>query len=99
MPDRVLPGPVQENSCIREAVCVHTRKIYDSCRDKDYAPCKHLFTLPTVRLIGLYTYIIIAMSKTCKQRRIEMRRIGRGAEDRKKGQHSQARSQKKRKSK
>ena len=35
MPDRVLPGPVQENSCIREAVCVHTRKIYDSCRDKD----------------------------------------------------------------
>ena len=35
MPDRVLPGPVQEKSCIREAVCVHTRKIYDSCRDKD----------------------------------------------------------------
>ncbi len=81
MPDRVLPGPVQENSCIREAVCVHTRKIYDSCRDKGYAPCIHLFTLPTVRLIGLYTYII-AMSKTCKQRRIEMRRIVRGAEDR-----------------
>ncbi len=35
MPDRVFPGPVQESSCIREAVCVHTRKIYDSCRDKD----------------------------------------------------------------
>jgi hypothetical protein len=35
MPDRVSPGPVQENTCIREAVCVHTRKIYDSCRDKD----------------------------------------------------------------
>lgn len=35
MPDRVLPGPVQDNSCIREAVCVHTRKIYDSCKDKD----------------------------------------------------------------
>ena len=35
MPDRVFPGPVQDNSCIREAVCVHTRKIYDSCRDKD----------------------------------------------------------------
>ncbi len=35
MPDRVLPGPVQENSCIREAVCVHTSKIYDSCKDKD----------------------------------------------------------------
>ncbi len=35
MPDRVMPGPVQENSCVREAVCVHTRKIYDSCKDKD----------------------------------------------------------------
>lgn len=35
MPPRVLPGPIQEDACIREAVCVHTRKIYDSCRDKD----------------------------------------------------------------
>jgi hypothetical protein len=35
MADRVLPGPVQENACIREAVCVHTRKVYDSCKDKD----------------------------------------------------------------
>lgn len=35
MPDRVFPGPVQDNTCIREAVCVHTRKIYDSCKDKD----------------------------------------------------------------
>lgn len=35
MSERVLPGPVQDNACIREAVCVHTRKVYDSCRDKD----------------------------------------------------------------
>lgn len=35
MPDKILPGPVQENACIREAVCVHTKKIYDSCKDKD----------------------------------------------------------------
>lgn len=35
MPDKVVPGPVQENTGIREAVCIHTRKIYDSCRDKD----------------------------------------------------------------
>ncbi|MDD4715789.1 MAG: hypothetical protein PHT34_04495 [Oscillospiraceae bacterium] len=35
MPERVMPGPVQENACIREAVCVHTKKIYDSCKDKD----------------------------------------------------------------
>ena len=33
MPDRVMPGPVHENAS--EAVCIHTRKIYDSCKDKD----------------------------------------------------------------
>ena len=35
MADKVMPGPVQENACIREAVCIHTKKIYDSCKDKD----------------------------------------------------------------
>lgn len=35
MADRVLPGPVESGACIREAVCIHTRKIFDSCRDKD----------------------------------------------------------------
>jgi hypothetical protein len=37
MPDKVMPGPVQDLNCIREAVCIHTKKIYDSCRDKDAA--------------------------------------------------------------
>ena len=35
MPEKVMPGPVSDLSGIREAVCIHTRKIYDSCRDKD----------------------------------------------------------------
>ncbi|MBE6963753.1 MAG: hypothetical protein E7443_04010 [Ruminococcaceae bacterium] len=35
MPEKVVPGPVTDLSGIREAVCIHTRKIYDSCRDKD----------------------------------------------------------------
>lgn len=35
MADRVAPGPVDSSACIREAVCVHTKKIYSSCRDKD----------------------------------------------------------------
>ena len=35
MPDKVMPGPVSDCNGIREAVCIHTRKIYDSCRDKD----------------------------------------------------------------
>ncbi len=35
MPDRVSPGPICGNPAPREAVCIHTRKVYDSCRDKD----------------------------------------------------------------
>ena len=35
MPDRVLPGPVESDAQIREAVCVHTDKIFDSCKSKE----------------------------------------------------------------
>ena len=35
MPDKVTPGPLCGNPPLREAVCVHTRKIYDSCREKE----------------------------------------------------------------
>ncbi len=30
-----LPGPITDTAGIREAVCIHTKKIYDSCRDRD----------------------------------------------------------------
>ena len=45
MADRVMPGPV-ENAAIREAVCVHTRKVFDGCRDKDCV--EDLRVYPTV---------------------------------------------------
>lgn len=35
MPEMVVPGPVNQERCIREAVCIHTKKIFDSCKDKD----------------------------------------------------------------
>ncbi len=35
MPDKVSPGPLHGNPLPREAVCIHTRKVYDSCRDKE----------------------------------------------------------------
>jgi len=34
MPDRSLSGN-QNERCIKEAVCIHTGKIYDTCRDRD----------------------------------------------------------------
>lgn len=46
MADRVVPGPVDSSACIREAVCVHTKKIYSSCKDKDCVEDLRVF--PTV---------------------------------------------------
>ena len=37
MPEMVVPGPVNEERSIREAVCIHTRKIFDSCKEEDIA--------------------------------------------------------------
>lgn len=35
MAEKIMPGPVNGNACIREAVCVHTKKVYDSCKSKE----------------------------------------------------------------
>ena len=35
MADRVMTGPQESPASIREAVCINTRKIFDSCLDKD----------------------------------------------------------------
>lgn len=35
MSERVMPGPVAGNACVREAVCIHTKKVYDSCKSKE----------------------------------------------------------------
>ena len=35
MAERVVPGSTECPASIREAVCINTRKIFDSCRDKD----------------------------------------------------------------
>ncbi|MCD7880532.1 MAG: hypothetical protein LUG47_02415 [Clostridiales bacterium] len=35
MAETILPGPVPEGTPIREATCIHTQKIYDSCQSRD----------------------------------------------------------------
>ncbi len=37
MPEKVAPGPVHDANCIREAVCIDTKKIFDSCKEEDIA--------------------------------------------------------------
>ena len=34
---RVLPGPLTGCECLKNAVCINTNQIYDSCKDKDCA--------------------------------------------------------------
>ncbi len=43
MSSRMAPGPVGSDMSIREAVCVHTSKIYDSCKDKDCLECMRVY--------------------------------------------------------
>lgn len=38
MAERIVPGPVCPSQDNCEAVCIHTRKIYDSCKEEDIAP-------------------------------------------------------------
>ena len=43
MPDLIVPGPVDEERCVREAVCIHTKRVTDSCRDKDCLDCLRVY--------------------------------------------------------
>ena len=43
MADRVMPGPGDNTACIRDAVCIHTRKSFDACRDKDCTEGRRAF--------------------------------------------------------
>ena len=35
MSEKIIPGPICGDPKPREAVCINTNKIYDSCKDKD----------------------------------------------------------------
>ena len=48
MPDRVSPGPLSGNQIPREAVCIHTKKVYDSCREKDIYIIQKLGQSPVI---------------------------------------------------
>lgn len=61
MADRVVPGPVESTAIIREAVCINTRKIFDSCRDKDCVDDLRVYPTATSQ-----TYIENALSMRAK---------------------------------
>ena len=42
MPELVMPGSAAERGG-RDQVCIHTKKIMDSCRDKDCLECVRVY--------------------------------------------------------
>ena len=68
MPEKVMPGPVEGTGGIREAVCVHTRKIYDSCRDKD--------CIEDLRFYPFGRYVFVPLCLLCFVLGIAMGGIG-----------------------
>ena len=69
MPEKVMPGPVEGTGGIREAVCVHTRKIYDSCRDKDCIEDLTFYPTATAQSV-------IDASQSIRGGRVELLHIG-----------------------
>ncbi|MCD8145294.1 MAG: hypothetical protein LUD79_08195 [Oscillospiraceae bacterium] len=47
MPETMGPGPVGENMAIREATCIHAKKVFDSCQSKDCIEDLRLFPTAT----------------------------------------------------
>ena len=43
MPELVMPGNAGGERCPREQVCIHTKKIMDSCRDRDCLDCVRVY--------------------------------------------------------
>ena len=43
MPELVMPGNTAAERCVREQVCIHTKRIMDSCRDKDCLECVRVY--------------------------------------------------------
>ena len=69
MPEKVMPGPVEGTGGIREAVCVHTRKIYDSCRDKDCIEDLTFYPTATAQSV-------IDASQSIRGGRVELLHVG-----------------------
>ena len=64
MADRVAPGPAESPASIRQAVCVNTRKIFDSCRDKDCVD--NLRVYPTESSLGYIDGALSIRPKTAE---------------------------------
>ena len=53
MPENGMPGPVCDLSSVRESVCIHTKKIFDSCRDKDCVESLRFYPTQAAQEVGI----------------------------------------------
>lgn len=61
----VTPGPITNGgNCIKEAVCIHTDKVYDSCRDKEcLQDLRVYFTIPDQAIVDNATSVKITKAE------------------------------------
>ena len=69
MADKVTAGPVSNANGIREAVCIHTKKIFSSCRDKDCI--EDILFYPTVT-----AQAVLANAQSIRGGRVELIHVG-----------------------
>ena len=69
MPENGMPGPVCDLSSVRESVCIHTRKIFDSCRDKDCIEDLTFYPTATAQSV-------IDASQSIRGGRVELLHVG-----------------------
>ena len=43
MPDLIVSASAEGERSVREAVCIHTKRVTDSCRDKDCLDCLRVY--------------------------------------------------------
>lgn len=65
MPENVMPGPVCDLGNVREAVCIHTRKIFDSCRDKDCVEDLRFYPTAAAQEVLSTSQMIKAAQRSC----------------------------------
>lgn len=69
MADKVTAGPISNANAVREAVCIHTKKIFSSCKDKDCI--EDLTFYPTVSAQS-----VIDSSQSIRGGRVELLYVG-----------------------
>ena len=69
MAEKVTAGPITSANGVREAVCIHTKKIFSSCKDKDCIEDLTFYPTATAQSV-------IDASQSIRGGRVELLHVG-----------------------